>query len=108
MQRVMRIAIKALATAHTPRVEDVEVLSEVAHAAIAEVHEPRDGGIWSIPEIVGTSETHDTVQGGVLVNSISQFLHLVKAKLEKTLWVKRYVCFGSKTVTHSFYYLGSL
>jgi hypothetical protein len=28
------------------------------------------------------------------VNSISQFLHLVKAKIEKTLWEKRYVRFG--------------
>jgi hypothetical protein len=50
---------------------------------------------WSIPEIVDTSEKHDTAQGGVLVNSISQFLHLVKAKIEKTLWEKLYVRFGS-------------
>ena len=51
---------------------------------------------WSIPEIVDTSETRDPAQGGVLVNSIAQFLHLVKAKIEKTLWEKLYVRFGSK------------
>jgi hypothetical protein len=50
---------------------------------------------WSIPDCVDASDTHDTVQGGVLVNSIAQFLHLVKAKIEKTLWEKRYVRFGS-------------
>jgi hypothetical protein len=31
------------------------------------------------------------------MNSISQFLHLVKAKIEKTLWEKLYVRFGSGT-----------
>jgi hypothetical protein len=51
---------------------------------------------WSIPDCVDASDTHDTVQGGVLVNSIAQFLHLVKAKIEKTLWEKLYVRFGSK------------
>jgi hypothetical protein len=45
---------------------------------------------------VDTSEKRDTAQGGVLVNSISQFLHLVKEKIEKTLWEKLYVRFGSK------------
>jgi hypothetical protein len=45
--------------------------------------------------MVDTSEKRDPAQGGVLVNSISQFLHLIKAKIEKTLWEKRYVRFGS-------------
>jgi hypothetical protein len=46
---------------------------------------------------VDTAEKHDTAQGGVLVNSIAQFLHLVKAKIEKTRWEKRYVRFVSGT-----------
>jgi hypothetical protein len=40
-----------------------------------------DGTQWSIPEIVDTSETPNNAAGGVLVNSISQFLLLVKAKI---------------------------
>jgi hypothetical protein len=44
---------------------------------------------------VDTSEKHDTAQGGVLVNSISQFLHLEKAQIEKPLGEKLYVRFGS-------------
>ena len=44
MQRRMRIAVKALVTAHTPRV-GVDALIEAEHAAIVEVHAPREGGI---------------------------------------------------------------
>jgi hypothetical protein len=52
--------------------------------------------------MVDTSEKRDPAQGGVLVNSISQFLHLVKAKIEKTLWEKLYVRFGSVTNMSAF------
>ncbi len=52
--------------------------------------------LWSIHEILDTSEKHDTAQGSVMVNSISQFLHLVKVKIEKTFWEKLYVRFGSR------------
>ncbi len=48
----------------------------------------------SITESVDTSEKRDTSQKGVLVNSISQFLDLLKAQIEKTLWEKQDVCFG--------------
>ncbi len=53
------------------------------------VHEMGGSSYWSIPEIVGTSEKHDTALGSVLVNAISQYFHSVKAKIEKTLWKKR-------------------
>jgi len=47
MQRVMRIAIKALATADTPD-EDVVRLTDGAHIAIDEDHDPRTRGITNI------------------------------------------------------------
>ena len=43
MQRLMRIAVKALVTAHTPRVLG-EALTAEGHNAIVEEHEPREGG----------------------------------------------------------------
>nr|MBA3965884.1 hypothetical protein [Nitrospirales bacterium] len=44
MQRLMRIAVKALVTANTPCEADGVALIADAHKAIPEGHEPREGG----------------------------------------------------------------
>ena len=105
-----RIVVTISRPTHTARdalapQQVLEIIAGILTAPIRVVNEARTRSPsayghceWSIPEIVDTSDTHDNVQGGVLVNAISQFLHLVKAKIEKTLWEKLYVRFGSLAV----------